>query len=497
MAKNNNSVPHRGSGNLSGGISARKGKKEKRKRSELKMKCFAVWGRNGKFLKIRILLCALLLSFIAQNFKMVNQESAIQLVSAQELSVPPDFSLMEVNSGRVIRLYDYSNKVILLNFMTTWCPWDAKEFDYVLVPLYENYYKNDASVVFLTIHLDPHAAPDIQSYAREHNINWPILEGGKWSDSKVAKDYGVNAVPTTFILKCFNSTRKVVYYKRGYDPESINKFRQAIESAKQEIHTVNNKMETPNQAANLFFHQYVIQFTNGNTFKINLSTTSEIIEDLTFDSNNSRLSLRVNERYESPSHEMGLLAIHIPKEFLEARQSSIHKLEIVLDGNEFTPYLKMEEGEYLLKIEYGYGIHEIDIYYRTYSLRVYVQSIFGMPISGVSVVLEWPNGKPFKTLTTSTSGTATFIKVPSLSSPYTLYVKHGPLSFQYPPQQLQINQDTETTFTTYIHYDTFIVLTFMLIIGITSWKIQKHRKKSEEENETQHSMKHSGAKTNV
>jgi thiol-disulfide isomerase/thioredoxin len=451
------------------------------------MRCPAVWNERGKILKFMIPLYVVLSSFVAQYFIIGGQESFIQPVSAQELIVPPDFSLIEVKSGRVIRLYDYSNKVILLNFMTTWCPWDAKEFDYVLVPLYENYYKNDASVVFLTIHLDPHVAPDIQSYAKEHNINWPILEGGKWSESKVAEDYGVDAVPMTFIIKRSNNAREIVYYKRGYDPESLNKFRQVIEDAKQEISMGNNKTETPNVAVNTYSHQYIMQLPNGNVLTINLSTTSEIAEDLTLDLNNNRFSLKVNEHY-----EMGQLTIYMPKALLEDYQSSISELVTILDDNEVTPYIKRLEEEYLLKIEYGNGIHKIHIYYRTFSLKVNIQSIFGLPISGVPVILEWPDGKTFKTLTTTTSGVATFDKVPSLNSPYTLYVTQGPLSFQYSPQQLQIKQHTEASFIAYIHYDTIIILSLLLITGITTWKIPKKKK---EENED--STKQPEVQTNV
>jgi cytochrome oxidase Cu insertion factor (SCO1/SenC/PrrC family) len=125
--------------------------------------------------------------------------------------------------------------------MTTWCPWDAKLFDNVLVPLYENYYKNDSQVVFLSVLLDPHRDPNILSYAKEHNINWAILDGGKWTESQVAKDYGVTAVPTTFILKFFGDTRQTIYYKRGYDPASLNDFRQVIETAKKEGNAENSR----------------------------------------------------------------------------------------------------------------------------------------------------------------------------------------------------------------------------------------------------------------
>ena len=229
----------------------------------------------------------------------------------------------------------------------------------------------------------------------------------------------------------------------------------------------------------LFSSQYTAQLPDGNTLTINSSTTSEIVKDITLDLHNNRLCLQVNEHNEFASYyEMGFLAISIPKEFFEAYNFSIDKLAVIVDGKEVAPtYVKEEEG-YLIRLEYGYGRHIINIYYLTFTLRVHVRSIFGLPVSKVTVVLEWPDGAEFKTSRTSSSGIALFKKVPSLNSLYTLYVKYSILSFQNVPKEILINQDTETSFTAYLYFDTFVVLLLSLIMSIVAWRIQKRRKKT-------------------
>jgi hypothetical protein len=237
-----------------------------------------------------------------------------------------------------------------------------------------------------------------------------------------------------------------------------------------------NQTEAPTRVINLFSSQYTVQLPDGNTLIINYSTTSQIVRDLTQDSSNTRFSLQIDETW-----EVGFLIMFIPKEFIESYNSSIDNLIITLDEKEVTPtYVKEEGGGYLIRLEYGYGQHNINIYYLTFRLTVKIYSIFGLPVSGALVVLEWPEGKPFKALITSSSGIVTFKKVPSLNSAYTLSVKYGLLSFQFLPKEISINQNTETSFTAYLYYDTFGFLALSIIMSIVSWRIQKGRKKTAE-----------------
>jgi len=376
-------------------------------------------------------------------------------VFALNSATPPNFSLMDVRTGKMVCLYEFSNKVILLNFFTTWCPWDEKEFDYVLVPLYEEYYKNDVNVLFISIHLDPDKGQEINSYIKEHNINWLVLEGGKWSESKVAADYGVDAVPRTFILKFSENVKEVAYQKRGHNQNNFYEFYDAIETAKREIlgEVKNESINTQKQSPIVSHIGYAVQFADGQSIELNCSTSSSIMRSLFLDASNHRLHLKVRE-----SNEEGFLIIFLPKEFLEKCNSDLNEVVVVVDGKDSNS-LQIEDknGGYLISICYGQGEHEINVFYKSRTLTVRVQSLFGLPISNALVVLEWPNGETYRELMITSSGKAKFENVPILSENYTVYVKYGILSFQFIPTEIPIDRINEITYTAYLHYDTLLL----------------------------------------
>jgi hypothetical protein len=356
--------------------------------------------------------------------------------------------------------------------MTTWCPWDAKEFDYVLVPLYESYYRNDSNVIFISIHLDPDKGQEIGSYIREHNINWLVLEGGKWSSSKVAEDYGVDAVPRTFILKFFGTSKEIIYQKRGHNQENLYKFREVIENAKREIIEGLLKNDSgQSQTTHVSSYLSTIQLSNGKSITLNYSTTSEVVIELTHDSKNNRLYMQVNER-----NKAGFLAISLSNEFLERQNSSIDKIVVTINGKEQErTYIKNKETECLIRVEYGQGDQNIQVFYQSSSLTVYVQSIFGLPVPNAIAILEWPNGQIFKEQTISNSGKTTFQKVPCINSPYTVHIEYGLLSFQFIPQEILVNKDSEIVFTSYVYYDTFFAFLSFFIISIIMLNFKKNR----------------------
>ena len=117
---------------------------------------------------------------------------------APELKLPlaPDFELIEATSGDVISIRDYRGKVILLDFFATWCGGCIKAIDDDLVPLYEQY---GDQIIILSVDIrDPDiTAKDLQNFAEEHDMGWPILMG---SSSNVAESYKIQVLPTIYII---------------------------------------------------------------------------------------------------------------------------------------------------------------------------------------------------------------------------------------------------------------------------------------------------------
>lgn len=108
----------------------------------------------------------------------------------------PDFELIEATSGDLIRLRDYRGKVILLDFFATWCGACGDTIDKDLVPLYEQY---GDQIMILSVDIrDPDLTnTDLQTFAEEHDMGWPILMG---SSSNVAESYKIQVLPTIYIV---------------------------------------------------------------------------------------------------------------------------------------------------------------------------------------------------------------------------------------------------------------------------------------------------------
>jgi len=105
----------------------------------------------------------------------------------------PDFILKDTN-GNAIRLSDFRGKVVLLNFMATWCPACRSE----MPVLGQAWVKYKDSVVLISIDVDPKESDDVlRGFAQTfHYATW------MWArdTANLAKAYGVNAIPKTVII---------------------------------------------------------------------------------------------------------------------------------------------------------------------------------------------------------------------------------------------------------------------------------------------------------
>lgn len=101
-----------------------------------------------------------------------------------------DFTLMDLD-GNEISLSDFNGKVLILNFWATWCPPCREEIpDFVEV--YNEYESKD--VQFIGVSNEDIST--LRSFVEDYNINYPILI----DNANVASKWGINAIPTTFML---------------------------------------------------------------------------------------------------------------------------------------------------------------------------------------------------------------------------------------------------------------------------------------------------------
>ena len=133
------------------------------------------------------------------------QEEPEQPMQPQEPEQPEeetfpaiDFTLTD-QYGQIHRLSDYRGKVVFLNFWATWCPPCREEMPYIQ-NLYEKYAGGE-DVVILGV-AGPGAVDDkdlagVTAFLEEKGYTYPVAMD---ETGEVFGQYGVNALPTTFMI---------------------------------------------------------------------------------------------------------------------------------------------------------------------------------------------------------------------------------------------------------------------------------------------------------
>lgn len=123
------------------------------------------------------LVLAILLAFTANTINTGDSAPAFQLKDA---------------SGKTVQLKDYQGKVLLLDFWATWCTGCKEEIPW-FVDFQQKYAKKGYTAVGVSM---DEGWPVVKSYLAQHPIPYPIVLG----DESVAKSYGIEGMPDTFLV---------------------------------------------------------------------------------------------------------------------------------------------------------------------------------------------------------------------------------------------------------------------------------------------------------
>ncbi len=121
-----------------------------------------------------------------------------QLLFAQAVIIgeaAPEISLTDAN-GKVVKLTDLKGKVVLIDFWASWCgPCKAS-----IPKLNKTYAKfKDKGFEILGVSLDESSSKWKAAVKRLKMQYLQVLDKSNW-DSKAATDYGVEAIPATFLV---------------------------------------------------------------------------------------------------------------------------------------------------------------------------------------------------------------------------------------------------------------------------------------------------------
>ncbi len=107
-----------------------------------------------------------------------------------DLTYKNNFTLENIDDEE-ISLSDFKGKLIVLNFWATWCPPCKAEIP-DFVETYNEY--KEKGVEFVGVSMD--SKSDLRQFIQAYDINYTLLIDG----GQVSKQWGIRAVPATFIL---------------------------------------------------------------------------------------------------------------------------------------------------------------------------------------------------------------------------------------------------------------------------------------------------------
>jgi cytochrome c biogenesis protein CcmG/thiol:disulfide interchange protein DsbE len=135
----------------------------------------------------------LLAATLVLTYTWAPRRGSRELLPPEKRTPAADFTLTDAN-GEAVKLSDYKDKVVLLNFWATWCgpceveiPW-FKEF--------EQTYK-DRGFAVLGVSADEGGWPVVRAYIESRKINYRIA----LEDENLPAPFNrVQALPTTFLI---------------------------------------------------------------------------------------------------------------------------------------------------------------------------------------------------------------------------------------------------------------------------------------------------------
>jgi peroxiredoxin len=146
------------------------------------------------------------------------------------IAPPIDFKLLDLN-GNSVNLSGFKDKIVFLNFWTTWCPECRYEMP-SMQKLYAHFKDKDFAMVAINMN-EP--AFVVNKYIKDHQLTFTVLLD---SINELGAPFGIRGIPTTYIIDRDGAIiGKALGSRRWDSKKSISLFEHLINSGKKNTTT--------------------------------------------------------------------------------------------------------------------------------------------------------------------------------------------------------------------------------------------------------------------
>jgi len=137
-------------------------------------------------------------------------------ISPQERTLPPalDFRMLDVETGNTMRLSDYMDRVVFIDFMATWCV-TCRQSMADLEQIYDRYFSTLSFIMLSVTTSTTDNVSLMRDFKNDYSANWTFAIPMFVVD--VGMDYGVNGYPTYIIV---DRDGQIAYRSVGLTPLS-------------------------------------------------------------------------------------------------------------------------------------------------------------------------------------------------------------------------------------------------------------------------------------
>lgn len=140
------------------------------------------------------------------------ENSFKKLAFKEDLNKPAPVFTLKTIDGKEVSLESLKGKVVIVDFWATWCPPCRRE-----MPVLEQYYKSNKykNIAMIAVSTDrAETIANVPEFIRTNGITFTVAYG----DPEVQKAYGVQSIPSLFII---DKNGNIRYLHIGFDEENL------------------------------------------------------------------------------------------------------------------------------------------------------------------------------------------------------------------------------------------------------------------------------------